>query len=206
MKKFALIAGVILLFAANTSYAQNKAQKLIQSTVENIRSHKNAEMDFSYSYNDAFTDVIVTFQGKAWLQGESYKVVTDEQQTISNGTTIWTYLVEDQEVMMSDASDGTDNTPIKLITTLDKDYTATFTSSVSGQSIIKLSNPNGQYKHIDVRIDDKTKELKGLTVYADDDSSLSITITEWKFDQELKDDFFTFDEKAYPEVEIIDMR
>ena len=33
-----------------------------------------------------------------------------------------------------------------------------------------------------------------------------LNIIEMKFDQDLKDNFFTFDEKAYPDVEVIDMR
>ena len=37
-------------------------------------------------------------------------------------------------------------------------------------------------------------------------SKLVLNIIEMKFDQDLKDNFFTFDEKAYPDVDVIDMR
>ena len=33
-----------------------------------------------------------------------------------------------------------------------------------------------------------------------------LNIIEMKFDQDYQKDFFTFDEKAYPEVDVIDMR
>ena len=53
---------------------------------------------------------------------------------------------------------------------------------------------------------DKKGNLKGLEVELDEGLKLILNITEMKFDQDYEDGFFTFDEKAYPDVEVIDMR
>ena len=202
-KRIQTVIGILLLLASNVALAQADANTLVKNTVKTFRDKNNVEMVFSYSYLDANQEeAYETHEGEAYLQGEAYKVTLEEQQTISNGTTIWTYLVDDEEVMVSNASEGTDNTPIKLITTLDKDYTASYTDN---KSTIELPNPKGQFKRIIVKFDNKNS-LSQMRIYADDGSSMDITIKEWKYDQKLKDDFFTFDEKAYPEVEIIDMR
>ena len=202
-KRIQTVIGILLLLASNVALAQADANTLVKNTVKTFRDKNNVEMVFSYSYLDANQEeAYETHEGEAYLQGEAYKVTLEEQQTISNGTTIWTYLVDDEEVMVSNASEGTDNTPIKLITTLDKDYTASYTDN---KSTIELTNPKGQFKRIIVKFDNKNS-LSQMRIYADDGSSMDITIKEWKYDQKLKDDFFTFDEKAYPEVEIIDMR
>ncbi len=208
MKKFALlIVGVTLLFANNPSVAQNQSNTIIQKAVNALRNHKNTELSFSYYYETTLPNGdIDKRQGTAWLQGDAYKVVMDEQQTISDGTTIWSYLVEDEEVMVSEANEGTDNTPLKLFTTLDKDYTATLSGTENGLSLIELTNPKGDYKRITVKLDNKKNELREAKVYADDGSSMVLTDMKWKYDQDLKDGFFTFDEKAHPDVEIIDMR
>lgn len=208
MKKFALlVVGLTLLFATNNSFAQNNADSVIKNAVTALRNHQNCELSFSYHYETNPTSGdIKKFQGSAWLQGDAYKIVMEDQQTISDGTTIWSYLVEDEEVMVSDASEGSDNTPLKLLTTLDKDYTATLSGTDEGLAVIELSNPKGDYKRITVKLDIKKNELCEAKVYADDGSSISLTDMKWKYDQDLKDGFFTFDEKANPNVEIIDMR
>lgn len=202
-KHVQIVAGILLLFASNVAFAQVDANTLVKNTVKAFREKTNVEMDFTYSYLNANQEeAYETHEGEAYLQGEAYKVILDDQHTISDGTTIWSYLVDDEEVMVGNASEGTDNTPIKLITTLDKDYTASYTDN---KSTIELTNPKGQFKRIIVKFDNKNS-LSQMRIYADDGSSMDITIKEWKYDQKLKDDFFTFDEKAHPEVEIIDMR
>ena len=207
MKKFALIAvGVMLMLFARSVSAQPEASVLIHKTVNNIRSHNNFEVGFNY-YLDAGNDLISTKNGQAWFQGDAYKIIMEEQHTISDGTTLWSYLVNDEEVMVSNTSDDPDNTPFKLLTTFDKDYTATYLpSSTKDESIVKLTNPNGPYESIELTINNKTNKVLAIVVRPQEGLPFVIHIDEWKFDQDFKEGFFTFDEKAYPNVDIIDMR
>lgn len=201
-KHTSIITGILLLFAVTVSNAQNNAHQQIQSLVKNLRDHKNIEMTFNYQYVIPTESNAEVKEGKAYLQGEAYKIIMDEQHTISDGKTIWTYLADDEEVMVSNASDGTDNTPLKLLTTLDKDYKAT----AINKDKIELNNPKGDFKKIVVTVESKNNTLKSAEIFADDGSKMVITFLDMKFDQTWKDGFFTFDEKAYPEAEIIDMR
>ena len=114
MKARNIIAGLVLLFAAQTLMAQNNAEAIVRLMVDQMKSHKNVEMSYKYQVNHE-GQTTETQQGKAWLQGEAYKVEMVEQQIISDGKTIWTYLVDEGEVMVSNATDGTDNTPLKLL-------------------------------------------------------------------------------------------
>lgn len=140
------------------------------------------------------------------MQGEQYKVIMNEQQTISDGNVIWSYLVDDQEVMVSNIDLEDMNTPFKLISCLDQDYTAKLVNTDKDhQSLIKLTNPKGQFKTVTVLIA-KDGTLKNAEITADDSSKLIIDVTEMKTNQVFDDSFFTFDAKAYPDVEIIDMR
>lgn len=207
MKKFALIAvGVMLMLFAQSVSAQPEASVLVHKAVNNIRNHKSFEIDFSY-YLDPGTDVIVTKAGQAWFQGDAYKIIMEEQHTISDGTTLWSYLVDDGEVMVGNTSDEPDSTPFKLLTTLDKDYTATYLPpSTKDESVVELTNPDGPYKSIKLYINNKTNMVMAIVIRHEDSDPFIIRIDEWKFDQDYKDGFFTFDKKAYPNVEIIDMR
>ncbi len=206
MKTRNIIACLVLLFATQVVNAQNNAEALIRLMVNQMKSHKNMELTFQYQI-DADGQTAKAQQGKGWLQGEAYKVEMVEQQIISDGQTIWTYLVDEKEVMISNATDGVDNTPLKLLTSLDKNYAATLTNiDEKGFATIELANPNGQYRRVTLRANASKLQISGLDVYLEDDTKLIVTIDEMKFDQELADKFFTFDTKKHPKVDVIDMR
>jgi chaperone LolA len=201
------IACLFLLFVTQAVTAQNNAEALIRVLVNQVKSHQNMEMKFSYQISPDEKTLIDALKGKGWLQGEAYKIELPEQQTISDGKTIWSYLVDDEEVLVSNATEGTDNTPLKLLTSLDKNYAATLTNiDAQGNAVIELANPKGQYKRITLKINAKKTELKNVDIYMEDGSKVMITIEEMKFDQKLDDKFFTFDAKKHPNVDVIDMR
>ena len=207
MKTKNIIACLFLLFVTQAVTAQNNAEALIRVLVNQVKSHQNMEMKFSYQISPDEKTLIDAQKGKAWLQGEAYKIELPEQQTISDGKTIWSYLVDDEEVLVSNATEGTDNTPLKLLTSLDKNYAATLTNiDAQGNAVIELANPKGQYKRITLKINAKKTELKNVDIYMEDGSKVMITIEEMKFDQQLDDKFFTFDAKKRPNVDVIDMR
>ena len=207
MKTKNIIACLFLLFATQALTAQNNADALIKGIVGQLKAHKNIEIQFNYQASPDGKNFSSVEKGKAWLQGEAYKIEMAEQQTISDGKTIWTYLVDDDEVMISNATDGEDNTPLKLLTSLDQSYAATLSGiDAKGLATVELANPKGQYKRVTLKIDTKMGELKSADIYVEDGSKLVLSIEEMKFDQTLDDKFFTFDEKAHPKVDVIDMR
>lgn len=202
-----IIACLLLLFAAQAVNAQNNADAIIRVLVNQIKSHKNVEMAFNYQLSPDGKNLGEAQKGHAWLQGEAYKIEMAEQQTISDGKTIWSYLIDDEEVMVSNASEGTDNTPLKLLTSLDKSYVASLTNiDAQGIASIELANPKGQYKRISLKVNTKKTELKSADIYMEDGSKLVVNVEEMKFDQKLDDKFFTFDAKKHPKVDVIDMR
>lgn len=206
MKTRTIIASLVLMLMAQVANAQDNAEALIRILVNQMKSHKNVEMTYQYQINNS--DVTTTPEtGKGWLQGNAYKVEMVEQEIVSDGTTIWTYLIDDGEVMISNAEDGTDNTPLKLLTSLDENYAATLTTiDPQGNATIELANPKGQYRRVTLRANVSKLAINSLDVYIDDGTKLIVTMQEMKFDQELGDDFFTFDTKKHPKVDIIDMR
>ena len=201
-KQLTLSAIIFFVFSASMAFAQADASVVVKKITKSFRDKKNAEIVFDYHYEMDSTTKTEIQEGIAYLQGESYKILQKEQQTVCDGSTIWTYLIEEEEVVISSTAVGDDNTPLKMLTSLDKYYTATFIN----ESTIMLVNPEGQYKLLFLSIDPKKNTLKSIEYVANDGSKMVIEIKELKYEQDLKDDFFTFDEKAYPEVDVIDMR
>ena len=207
MKTKNIIACLVLLFATQVVTAQNNAETLVRLMVDQVKSHKNVEMVFNYQISTDGKNLGDSEKGHAWLQGEAYKIEMAEQQTISDGKTIWSYLIDDEEVMVSNASDGVDNTPLKLLTSLDESYVATLTGiDNQGIATVELANPKGQYKRVTLKINTKKTELKSADIYMEDGSKVIVNVEEMKFDQQLDSNFFTFDTKKHPKVDVIDMR
>ncbi len=207
MKIKNIIACIALVFAAQAVSAQSNAEKIIRVMVDQMRSHKNVEMVFNYQISPDGKTLGESEKGHAWLQGEAYKIEMTDQQTISDGKTIWSYLIDDEEVMVSNASEGTDNTPLKLLTSLDESYVATLSGiDAKGIATIELANPKGQYKRVTMKVDTKKTELKSADIYLEDGNKFIIKVEEMKYDQKLDDKFFTFEEAKHPEVDVIDMR
>ncbi len=207
MKIKNIIVCIALVFAAQAVSAQNNAEKILRVMVDQMRSHKNVEMVFNYQISPDGKTLGESEKGHAWLQGEAYKIEMTDQQTISDGKTIWSYLIDDEEVMVSNASEGTDNTPLKLLTSLDESYVATLSGiDAKGIATIELANPKGQYKRVTMKVDTKKTELKSADIYLEDGNKFIIKVEEMKYDQKLDDKFFTFEEAKHPEVDVIDMR
>ena len=207
MKARNLFLGLAFLLTASTLNAQNNAEAIVRTFIDQLKSHKNLELVFNYQFSPDGKELTEAQKGHAWLQGESYRIELVEQQNISDGKAIWTYLIDEEEVMISNATDGTDNTPLKLLTSLDENYAATISKmDNNGICTVELANPKGQYKRITLKINTKTTEIMSADIYVNDGSKMVINVEEVKFDQKLDDKFFTFDEKAHPKVDVIDMR
>ena len=202
-----ILACLLLLFAAQAVSAQNNADAIIRVLVNQIKGHKNVEMVYNYQLSTDGKNLGEAEKGHSWLQGEAYKIEMAEQQTISDGKTIWSYLIDDEEVMVSNTSEGTDNTPLKLLTSLDKNYAANLTGiDAQGFASIELANPKGQYRRVTLRANTNKMEITSMDIYLEDGTKLIVTVDEMKFDQKLDDKFFTFDVKKHPKVDVIDMR
>ena len=207
MKIKNIITCIALVFAAQAVSAQSNAEKILRVMVDQMRGHKNVEMVFNYQISPDGKTLGESEKGHAWLQGEAYKIEMTDQQTISDGKTIWSYLIDDEEVMRSNASEGIDNTPLNLLTSLDESYVATLSGiDAKGIATIELANPKGQYKRVTMKVDTKKTELKSADIYLEDGNKFIIKVEEMKYDQKLDDKFFTFEEAKHPEVDVIDMR
>ena len=177
-KHLSFIAGIVLLLASNSLFAQDNST--IQKFTQTVRSHRNMEVSFTYQTIGDPSETEEVKEGKAYFQDNAYKFIMEDQHAISDGKTTWHYIIEDEEVMVGNATE--EDNPFTLLDDLERDS--------SGVTPIL----------------DQKGNLKGLEVEIDEGVKVVLTIIEIKFDQDFEKDFFTFDEKAYPNVEIIDMR
>lgn len=208
MKKVTAIIGIILTFMVGALQAQTMASELVKKTIDKINKHKNVEFVFDYDMSNETIAVTESASGTAHMQGDAYKLEVEGQQIISDGKTMWTYLPDSEEVMVSNPSnDENIITPIKLLTTYDKDYTMKYTkSNEKGIKVVEMSNPKGEFSKVTLKINEAKLEIVSATIGNRSGDAFTIKIKKTVFDQNLEAKFFTFDEKAHPKVDVINMR
>lgn len=205
MKRHIILMGLMLV--ASIANAQETAGQLVKRVIGQLNSHKNYEITFDYEAGNSLTAVSEIETGKATLKGEAYKLEIAGQEITSDGKTLWTYLIDDEEVMVGNATDESLMTPIKMLTTYDKDYSMKYVKqAVKGKKCIEMLNPKGEFKRITLTIDEKKLEIEKAKIEAQSGDEIVVTIKSYNYDKTLKDNFFTFDEKMHKNVDVIDMR
>ena len=205
MKKHIFLIGIMLV--ASMVNAQETASELVKKVIDQLNSHKNYEIVFDYEVGNSLTTVGEKESGKATLQGEAYNLEIANQQIISDGKTLWTYLIDAEEVMIGNASDENLITPIKMMTTYNKDYSMKYVQQAEkGKKCVEMLNPQGEFKRITLTIDDNKLEIGKAKIEAQSGDEMVVTIKSYSYDKTLKANFFTFDQKEHKNVDIIDMR
>ena len=207
MKKHILliISILALTFGAKAQYAETT----FKAAVDKLKSYDNIEINFDYNMINTEAGIFETMEGSGVLQGDAYKLHILGQDIICNGTTIWTYNADAEEVMISDVdnADG-GGSPLAIINSYYDNITA---KVVDEAGIIKkievkplFSDEN--IEKLIVTLNTNTLEIKDLHVFDKNKNEFVYVITKFLTNQKLPADFFTFKESDYPDAEIIDMR
>lgn len=207
MKKYFLL--IISLLALSINLKAQSAEDIFQSVVDKLKSYDNIEIAFDYNMINTEAGIYETMEGVGYIQGEAYKLKIMGQDIICNGSTMWTYNADAEEVMISevDKSDG-GGSPLAIINSYYENISAKFIENSTSTKKIEAKSLLGD-ENIDkiiITIDAKTLEIKDLHVYDKNKNEFVYDITKFVTNQNLPVDFFTFKEADYPEAEIIDMR
>lgn len=207
---FTLVVG--LIFSAISVNAQQNPSQLFDKVIGKISAYDNIRFDFSYRMINEKAGIDEVQSGILYLKGDAYRLEMDEQLIISDSKVVWTYLRDSDEVMINDASGDPDAiTPSSLLTSYAKDYKTSFVNNSkdggAGLKVIELnSNKNKNLTSIQVVINEAELMVKKLIIPDNGGNTFVYDLSKMKANNQLASDFFRFDAKKYPGVEVIDMR
>ena len=212
MKKLILILFVLTAWSGLKAQKDKDAGALLKAVINKISEYKNFEADLSYTMVNKEMDINEEKNGKIYVEGDKYRIEMPGQIIISDGKTLWTYLEDSQEVMISNMEDNDQSiSPTKILTSYNKDYKAKFGSDPkykkgSLKLIYLKSDKNPNFEKMSVVVDADKLELKSFSVYDKNGNVFTYNILNLKPNVDLPEDTFTFDPKKYPDVEVVDMR
>lgn len=213
MKRFTNVSlAMLLIISSMTSYAQQDASKLLEKVIAHMTSFNNIRFDFTYRMTNQRAGIDESQAGILYLNKEAYRVEMNDQQIICDGKTVWTYLKDSKEVMVADASEDPDAiSPTTLLTGYHKEYLTNFATDPAyerqGLKIIELRpSHNKNFSLVKVVIKESESMVTALIIDDNGGNSFEYDLSKMKTNNDLASDFFRFDAKRYPDVDVIDMR
>jgi outer membrane lipoprotein-sorting protein len=224
MKKI-LIASLILSFAINLAFAQKdvEAKKILNAVSLKYKSYNMIKADFTFSLDDPMAKIKDTQTGTLITQPKlnKFKVTiydpanrtTAASEIISDGKSQWTYTVKDKEADLNDVDHGEDNmNPAQIFTMYEHGYKYVYNGDekIDGKlcQIIDLSPEDAKKPFFKVRlaIDKARKQIHSALIFDKNGSRYTYTINTLTPNPKLPENIFTFDKKAHPGVEVVDLR
>ncbi len=200
-KTLLLIIGILL----SINLSAQTAEEFFNNVIEKTKSYNDVSIVFNYRIINKEANIHETMSGYASMKGDSYKLNVDGQEMISDGKVLWTHLIDDEEVMISEVTEN-NNSPLAIINSFSNNITVNFLENNSETKAIEIKENNGESFEKIILTTDKDLRIKKIHAYLSDGNEFVYEITEFTTNQNLPDSMFTFDESLYPNVEIIDMR
>ncbi len=195
--------------------AENKAIDLLEKTKDKFNTPYPTVASFSFIDAESGSNTEIHTHGSFISLDNKFVLNLPDSKSWYDGSTLWTYIKAYDEVTISTPSkeEALAMNPAKLIEMYMKIFDCeyleieTLTNGQRGHHI-RMNNDkrNVPIKSIDVWVDEKDFTLKRINISTNDGKKQGIILSDVKMDKSISSDIFTFDNKLFPDVEIIDLR
>ncbi len=214
MKRIILSLVFTHLFILTNIHAQYdpKALAILDAMSNKYKEIPAFKAKFTYSLESP-GGVNESSEGEIIVKGGKYILKVGNQEVINNGTTVWTYMKESNEVNISDYQpDENDISPTKIYTMYKKGYKYIFLEEKleSGKSfeVVDLvpEDKKNQFFKVRIEVNKKDKSIKSWKVFEKNGNKYLYTVKAFEPFSKLEDNVFSFDKSKYKGVEVIDLR
>ena len=198
------------LFTLHLASAQD-AMKVLDIAAERIRQAGNVKIEYHASIFAGTTER-ASATGTMWLQGSKLKLDADGVTTWYDGKTRWCYVPSSNEVSIDEPSrkEMAAMNPYTFMEIYKKGFKMSVKESVLRGDPVYEVYLKAKYAKMDVKevyVDIRKSDYQPLCIRMRESNDWQrVSITNFTGDVKLGDTFFTFPEKDYPNVLVIDMR
>ncbi|HNW98956.1 MAG TPA: outer membrane lipoprotein carrier protein LolA [Bacteroidales bacterium] len=213
LKNFAIIFSIIF-FCSNNIFAQEdtKAKPILDAVSAKMKSYTSMKIGFSYNMTNTKTNVNETKTGVIQVKGNKYRLEIGGQIVFCNGTTVWTYIEDDNEVNINNVSTQEDAAnPTTILNNYSTNFKPKFIKETvqlgkTLQIIDLVPIKTKSYYKVRLYIDNTLKQIVSTVIYDKNGSTYSYTVTSFVTNVAMNDSIFIFNKADYPDVEENDMR
>ena len=193
---------------------QSQAKSILDKTAEAFRKAGGVKADFTVK---VITDGLIegVEHGTIQLKGEKFVLKTTDIVTWFDGKTQWSYVVRNDEVNVSNPTQEElqQINPYTFLYMYQKGFSyklgtvKTYGGKAVWEVILTAKDKKQDLERITLYVTKNTYEpLYILLQQRDQQTRNEITVTAYQTGLDYADHVFTFDRKAYPTAEVIDLR
>jgi outer membrane lipoprotein-sorting protein len=190
-----------------------RAEKTLNEMSKKYQNMKAYSASFSQTLENPNSKIKETSKGEITVMGNKFRLAMDGHEVINNGTTIWTFMKNENEVNISDYDPSDEEiTPNQIYNMYQKGYKYNFLreEKQGGQvyEIIELTpedRSNPVFK-VELTINQKDKTLKSWKMFRNNGNRYTYDITKFTPNPPVAASDFTFDKAKYKGVKVIDLR
>ncbi|HYQ57629.1 MAG TPA: outer membrane lipoprotein carrier protein LolA [Draconibacterium sp.] len=216
MKKIVLM--VVLAMVATLGWSQNdaKAKRILDEVSAKTKEIKSMSASFVFSMVNEEMDIDEKNAGTIKMKGQKYNVKLPDLgvEVFSNGSTIWNYMEDGNQVTISNIDDAGSELmdPSSLFSIYERGFKSEFVDEKAedGKTLynINLYPDSDTYDvtKIEVAIDKAEMMIHSATLHSTDGNLYGILVKEMATNSDYNDSEFEFDASQYNDVEVIDFR
>lgn len=213
-----VLLAMLILFAAFSVKAQQdeKAKGILEKVSEKARSFKSLAADFTFSMENKEMEIDERNEGSIKMKGQKYVVELPDigASIFSNGTTIWHYMKDGNQVTISNIDDESSELmdPASLFNIYEKGFNSKFIAenNEGGKVLyqIDLFPDSEEYdvSKISVAVNKANMMIQSAQLFSNDGNVYGIVVKKMETDKEFPDSDFEFNASNYPDIELIDFR
>jgi outer membrane lipoprotein carrier protein len=199
--------------ASGVTQQDGRAEKTLNEMSKKYQAMKAYSASFSQTMENPNANIKETMKGDITVMGNKFRLSMDGHEIINNGSTIWTYMKNENEVNISDYDPSDEEiTPNQIYNMYKKGYKYNFVKEEKqgGQvyEIIELTpedRSNPVFK-VELTINQKDKTLKSWKMFRNNGNRYTYLITKFSPNPPVAAADFSFDKSKYKGVKVIDLR
>ncbi len=208
--RYLLTLVAVLLAGPSVVYAQD-AEAILERLEAKYQATEALRADFRQTTTSPFSNRSTTFRGTLLLQGDRYRVETDRQTLVTNGTTTWIYTPAEGQVIVSEnVENETAFVPSDFFYQYQDRFTVSSSRVVeqdgSTYHVLRMRPKEDQsfYRSITLWVRDRDALITRLEVVDANDTQMVFDLQDVEFAPSISVDAFTF---SPPQgAEVIDLR
>ena len=213
-----LLLMTIFSMVAWVGYAQQdaKAKEILEKVTKTTQSLASLDAKFTFEMNNKAQNIKDKSQGSIILKNKKYKLDIPQMglKVTCDGKTIWSYMVNSNEVTISNLDEVTDELmdPSKIFTIYERGFNYKFLNEGvdAGVPVYNIElipqKPSGDIQKIKLMIDKQKMLIHGAVMNGKEGNTVVIAVNQYKTDGVYSDADFVFDPKKYKGIEVVDMR
>ena len=217
MMKYLLAGGLLWLAGLNVACGQDsydqEAKKILDAMSEYYQKIGSFQSDFSYAMEIPNQSGTEEFDGEITVEGDKFRLKMGGQEVINDGSTVWTYLEEANEVNIDDYDpEEGDISPTQIYNAYQRGFKYNYIEdeTIDGTTyqVVDLTpeNANNQFYKIRLHISKDDGMLKRWKIFEKNGTRYTYEINNFDPEADVENDAFTFNEKAHKGVEVVDLR